>query len=70
MKVVHIIGGGDVGGAKTHVLSLVAELAQHIDCLLYTSGRTKNQRLYTPELNRNLLYCGDTKGCGFPGAGL
>lgn len=28
MKVVHIIGGGDIGGAKTHVLSLVRELSR------------------------------------------
>lgn len=34
MKVVHIIGGGDVGGAKTHVLSLVAKLHEQIDVLL------------------------------------
>jgi L-malate glycosyltransferase len=31
MRVVHIIGGGDVGGAKVHVLSLVKELGKHID---------------------------------------
>jgi polysaccharide pyruvyl transferase CsaB len=31
MKVVHLIGGGDVGGAKVHVLSLVKELGKHID---------------------------------------
>ena len=30
MKVVHIIGGGDVGGAKTHVLYLLRELGRHI----------------------------------------
>lgn len=30
MKVMHIIGGGDVGGAKTHVLSLVAQLGAHL----------------------------------------
>lgn len=30
MKVLHIIGGGDVGGAKTHVLSLVKQLGDHI----------------------------------------
>lgn len=30
MKVIHLIGGGDVGGAKTHVLSLVKELGKHI----------------------------------------
>lgn len=34
MKVVHIIGGGDVGGAKTHVLSLVAEMSKHIEVVL------------------------------------
>ncbi|HEY5583506.1 MAG TPA: polysaccharide pyruvyl transferase CsaB [Ruminiclostridium sp.] len=31
MKVLHIIGGGDVGGAKVHVLSLVKELTSFID---------------------------------------
>ncbi len=34
MKVVHLIGGGDVGGAKSHVLSLVNELGKHIDVKL------------------------------------
>jgi len=34
MKVLHLIGGGDVGGAKTHVLSLVKELGKHIDVKL------------------------------------
>jgi len=31
MKVLHLIGGGDIGGAKSHVLSLVNELSKHID---------------------------------------
>lgn len=31
MKVVHLIGGGDVGGAKIHVLSLVKELSKSVD---------------------------------------
>lgn len=31
MKVLHLIGGGDVGGAKSHVLSLVKELGKNID---------------------------------------
>ena len=31
MKVLHLIGGGDVGGAKTHVLSLVKGLGRYID---------------------------------------
>lgn len=34
MKVLHLIGGGDVGGAKTHVLSLVKELGREIDVKL------------------------------------
>ncbi len=34
MKVLHIIGGGDVGGAKVHVLSLVKELSSNIDVTL------------------------------------
>lgn len=34
MKVLHIIGGGDVGGAKVHVLSLVKELTAFIDVTL------------------------------------
>ena len=31
MKVLHLIGGGDVGGAKTHVLSLVKGLGRYIE---------------------------------------
>ena len=31
MKVLHLIGGGDIGGAKTHVLHLVKELGKYID---------------------------------------
>lgn len=31
MKVLHLIGGGDIGGAKVHVLSLVKELRNRID---------------------------------------
>ncbi|NLL06470.1 MAG: polysaccharide pyruvyl transferase CsaB [Clostridiaceae bacterium] len=34
MKVLHLIGGGDIGGAKSHVLSLVNELGKHIDIKL------------------------------------
>ncbi len=38
MKVLHLISGGDTGGAKTHVLSLAQELQKHITmkliCLL------------------------------------
>lgn len=31
MKVLHLISGGDTGGAKTHVLSLIKELEKHIE---------------------------------------
>ena len=34
MKVLHIIGGGDVGGAKVHVLNLVRELSSSTDVTL------------------------------------
>lgn len=34
MRVLHLIGGGDIGGAKSHVLSLVNELGKHIDVKL------------------------------------
>ena len=30
IKVLHLISGGDVGGAKTHVLTLVKELSKEI----------------------------------------
>ncbi|RKD25320.1 Glycosyltransferase involved in cell wall bisynthesis [Caminicella sporogenes DSM 14501] len=31
MKVLHLISGGDTGGAKTHVINLLKELQKHID---------------------------------------
>jgi len=31
MKVIHLIGGGDIGGAKVHVLSLVKQLNKEIE---------------------------------------
>lgn len=34
MKVIHLIGGGDTGGAKTHVLNLLRELNNFIDARL------------------------------------
>ena len=34
MKIVHIIGGGDIGGAKTHVLYLLKELSRHMEVKL------------------------------------
>ena len=35
MRVIHLIGGGDTGGAKTHVLNLLKELNHHIDAQLF-----------------------------------
>ncbi len=34
MRIVHMIGGGDTGGAKTHVLGLLKELQKHVDAEL------------------------------------
>ncbi|MBR5543287.1 MAG: polysaccharide pyruvyl transferase CsaB [Oscillospiraceae bacterium] len=34
MKIIHMIGGGDVGGAKTHVLSLVSKLSETNEVVL------------------------------------
>ncbi len=34
MRIVHIIGGGDTGGAKTHVLYLLRELSLHMEVKL------------------------------------
>ena len=42
MKVLHIIGGGDVGGAKVHVLSLVKELTSYIDVTLFGRKRSRS----------------------------
>ena len=39
MRVIHLIGGGDTGGAKTHVLNLLKELNQYIDAQLFCSAR-------------------------------
>ncbi len=40
MKVIHLISGGDTGGAKTHVHSLLRGLNQHIqaDIICFTDG--------------------------------
>ena len=40
MKVIHLIGGGDSGGAKTHVLNLLKDLGSHIDVHLICFMRT------------------------------
>ncbi|RCX12379.1 polysaccharide pyruvyl transferase CsaB [Anaerobacterium chartisolvens] len=34
MKVIHLTGGGDIGGAKTHVVSLIKNLGKNIDVKL------------------------------------
>lgn len=39
MRVIHLIGGGDTGGAKTHVLNLLRELDRHIDVGLFCFRR-------------------------------
>lgn len=39
MRVVHLIGGGDEGGAKSHVLSLVKSLGEHMEVTLVSFRR-------------------------------
>ena len=34
MKIIHIAGGGDRGGAKTHIISLCSHLSDHCDLTL------------------------------------
>ncbi|MCT4542483.1 MAG: glycosyltransferase family 4 protein [Vallitalea sp.] len=34
MKILHLISGGDEGGAKTHVITLLRELSKHVDITL------------------------------------
>lgn len=41
MKVIHLIGGGDEGGAKSHVLQLIQELGKHIDATLISFRKGK-----------------------------
>ncbi len=41
MKVIHLIGGGDEGGAKSHVLQLIKELGKHIDATLISFRKGK-----------------------------
>ena len=38
MKIIHLISGGDVGGAKTHVLSLLRGLGEAHQVLLVCWG--------------------------------
>ena len=52
MKVIHLISGGDSGGAKTHVLSLLTELNKTIDadlvCFMRSSFTEEAQALGIP----------------------
>ena len=41
MRVIHLIGGGDTGGAKTHVLHLLKELNRSIDAQLVCFRRAE-----------------------------
>ena len=46
MKIMHLISGGDVGGAKTHVLSLLHALnrTEYAHLVCFTEGRHRQQR--------------------------
>ena len=43
MKIMHIISGGDVGGAKTHVLSLLSGLSrtEKVRLVCFLEGPTR-----------------------------
>ena len=40
MKIMHLISGGDVGGAKTHVIGLLEELSKHheVELVCFVDG--------------------------------
>lgn len=46
MKIMHLISGGDVGGAKTHVLSLLCGLGktQTVRLVCFTDGPLRTTR--------------------------
>lgn len=46
MKILHLISGGDVGGAKTHVLSLLEGLGktQTVRLVCFMDGRSRRRR--------------------------
>ena len=62
MKIIHMISGGDVGGAKTHVLSLLAGLNKtetvHLLCFMEGDFAAEARQLGIPTTvieDRNLL---------------
>ena len=52
MKILHLISGGDVGGAKTHVLSLLEGLGQtqtvRLVCFMDRLRRRRGSLASTP----------------------
>ncbi|MFA6309400.1 MAG: polysaccharide pyruvyl transferase CsaB [Clostridia bacterium] len=59
MKVLHLIGGGDVGGAKTHVLSLVKELSKHIDVKIVSFRRSSfSDEAKAMDINIEIIHSG------------
>ena len=63
MKVIHLIGGGDTGGAKTHVYSLLTYLGQVVDVRLvcFRKGRFADEAqalgIPTMVMQHNVLWC-------------
>jgi len=51
LKVLHLISGGDDGGAKTHVLSLIKQLQKQIDVTLVCFIKTE---FYTDAINMGI----------------
>ncbi|MBQ9721086.1 MAG: polysaccharide pyruvyl transferase CsaB, partial [Oscillospiraceae bacterium] len=63
MKVIHLIGGGDTGGAKTHVHSLLTYLGQVVDVRLVCfrkgifADEAKALGIPTDVMQHNVLWC-------------
>ena len=63
MKVIHLIGGGDTGGAKTHVHSLLTYLGQVVDVRLVCfregvfADEAKALGIPTEVMHHNVLWC-------------
>ncbi len=61
MKIIHLISGGDVGGAKTHVLTLLQGLSQRHEVLLvcFTEGsfaqEARELGIHTQIIKTNIL---------------
>lgn len=59
MKIMHFAGGGDIGGAKTHILSLGKELAENNQFRLISFRKGP----FSEEAKAKGLGCGRGREC-------